>query len=342
MPVWSSSARREACSGHIVTGLTIGSLFSGVGGLDMAVERFFGAKPSWFVEFDQAPSKVLAHRWPGVPNFGDVTTVDWATVPRVDILTGGFPCQDLSLIGRRAGMRPGTRSGLWADYLAAIAAIKPRMVVIENVKGLLSGAAESDSDLELGPGPLGISDGGPVLRALGRVLGDLAGIGYDARWCGLLAAHAGAPHNRFRVFVAAYPRGDQPELWRGSADVARSPGAGQSVALGWQRVRAVAGNRSPHDWGKHRSAIERWEDILGRPAPSPTRLDELAGKHWLSPEFEEWMMGWPEGHVTSPDIWAGTGMTYRAIEDAKAKICGNGVVPQQAFAALAVLLGRPS
>ncbi|MGV7904297.1 DNA cytosine methyltransferase, partial [Mycobacterium kansasii] len=83
-------------------------------GLDRAVEEVFGAEPAWFVEYDAAPSKILAHHYPGVPNYGDVTTVDWASVPPVAILTGGSPCQDLSNAGKRAGMTDGTRSNLWA------------------------------------------------------------------------------------------------------------------------------------------------------------------------------------------------------------------------------------
>lgn len=185
--------------------LKVGSLFSGVGGLDLAVESFFGAKTVWHCEFDPEPSKVLAARWPGVPNFGDVTAVDWSDVEPVDILCGGFPCQDLSLAGRRGGMRPGTRSGLWADFKTAIAALKPSVVVIENVRGLLSGCAESD--LESCPGCVGDGEHEPVLRALGRVLGDLAKLGFDTEWGGLPASAVGAPHGRYRVFVLAYARG---------------------------------------------------------------------------------------------------------------------------------------
>ena len=195
-----------------MSALKVGSLFSGIGGLDIAVESFFGAETVWHCEFDAEPSKVLAARWPGVPNFGDVTTVDWATVEPVDILCGGFPCQDLSLAGRRAGMRPGTRSGLWADFKTAIAALNPSVVVIENVRGLLSGCAESEADSEMGQCPRCADDSSgvrhaPNLRALGRVLGDLADLGFDAEWGSLLASDVGAPHGRFRVFVLAYARG---------------------------------------------------------------------------------------------------------------------------------------
>lgn len=185
--------------------LKIGSLFSGYGGLDIAVEQFFNARTVWHCEFEKAPSKVLATRWPGVPNFGDVTKVDWGMVEPVDIITGGSPCQDLSMAGRRAGMTDGTRSNLWVNMREAVAVIKPKYVVWENVRGAYSAEAKSDADSEMEQwtGLLGGGSSRPTLRALGRVLGDLADLGYDARWCGLRAADVGAPHGRHRVFVLA-------------------------------------------------------------------------------------------------------------------------------------------
>ncbi len=189
--------------------MKIGSLFSGYGGLDLAVAEAFGAEVAWHCEWDDAPAKILERNFPGVPNFRDVSKVDWAAVEPVDILTGGFPCQDLSLAGKRAGLRDGTRSGLWSEFAEAIRVIQPKFVVIENVRGLLSASAYSD--LEYCPWCMGDERGEPVLRALGAVLGDLADIGYDAEWTGLRAADAGAPHNRFRIFIIAYPRGFDAE-----------------------------------------------------------------------------------------------------------------------------------
>lgn len=185
--------------------MKIGSLFSGYGGLDLAVADAFDAEVVWHCEWDDAPSKILERNFPGVPNYRDVSKVDWAAVEPVDILTGGFPCQDLSLAGKRAGLRDGTRSGLWSEFAEAIRVIQPKYVVIENVRGLLS--ATANSDLEFCPWCMGDERGEPVLRALGAVLGDLADLGYDAEWTGLRAADAGAPHNRFRIFIIAYPRG---------------------------------------------------------------------------------------------------------------------------------------
>jgi DNA (cytosine-5)-methyltransferase 1 len=181
----------------------IGSLFSGYGGLDLGVMEVFGGSVVWHCEFDAAPSKILEKNFPGVPNFGDVTKVDWATVEPVDILTGGFPCQDVSLAGKRAGLKDGTRSGLWSEFANAISILKPRLVVIENVRGLLSAA--TNSDVEFCPWCMGETDSEYALRALGAVLGDLADLGFNARWEIVSASDAGAPHRRQRVFIIAYP-----------------------------------------------------------------------------------------------------------------------------------------
>jgi DNA (cytosine-5)-methyltransferase 1 len=185
----------------------IGSLFSGYGGLDLAVMNVTGAEVAWHCEWEDAPSKILDKHFPGVPNYKDVTKVDFTSVEPVDILTGGFPCQDLSLAGKRAGLKDGTRSGLWSEFARAIEELKPRMVVIENVRGLLSATA-TNPDLEFCPWCMGeTGDGEPPMRALGAVLADLATLGMDAKWTGVRASDAGAPHNRFRVFIVAYPQG---------------------------------------------------------------------------------------------------------------------------------------
>lgn len=223
--------------------MKVGALFAGYGGLDLGVEAATGATPAWFSEYDPAPSRILAHRWPDVPNHGDITAIDWSAVEPVDILTGGFPCQDVSHAGLRRGLRPDTRSGLWSHFALAIRELAPSLVVIENVRGLLS--AEAHSSVEPDPWDLGGPErrGRPPLRALGAVLGDLADLGYDARWAGVRAADAGAPHGRFRVFVVAYPadaRGD------------RLPGGWEPGRPGRQQPdgRAGAGPRPPADPGR--------------------------------------------------------------------------------------------
>lgn len=226
--------------------LRLGELCAGYNGLGMAVEEVFGATPAWFSEFDAAPSKILAHHYPDVPNYGDMTKIDWAGIEQADIISGGTPCQDLSAAGKRKGMTEGTRSNLWVQMREAIAIQKPTYVVWENVRGAYSATAASD--LEQCPGCMGdTGDGGTVLRALGRVLGDLSDLGYDAQWRGLRASDVGACHARFRVFILAQ---DSNVTTRGER---RLPAPRQ--AQGW-RPRADSGGRSgepaPHtdaEWG---------------------------------------------------------------------------------------------
>jgi DNA (cytosine-5)-methyltransferase 1 len=205
----------------------IGELFAGYGGLGMGVRDVLGGEVAWVSDvckFDKAghavghhspcraPCSILAHRFPGVPNVGDVSKVDWSQVEPVDVLTGGFPCQDISSAGKRRGMRPDTRSGLWTQMAYAIDQLRPSLVVIENVRSLTS--AQAHSDVEPCPWCVGDDPDG-ALRALGAVLGDLADLGYDAVWHGLRAADVGAPHGRFRIFIVAYPQGDPRRLLDG-------------------------------------------------------------------------------------------------------------------------------
>ena len=183
--------------------MRIGSLFSGYGGLDLAVAEVLNAEVAWHCEWDDAPSKILEKHFPGVPNYRDVSKVDFSQVEQVDILTGGFPCQDLSLAGKRAGLQDGTRSGLWSEFARAIEQIRPKLVVIENVRGLLS--ASANNGMEYSEEDLATLNGRAPIRAMGAVVGDLADLGYDCKWTGVRASDAGAPHNRFRIFIVAYP-----------------------------------------------------------------------------------------------------------------------------------------
>ena len=188
--------------------MRIGSLFSGAGGLDMAVEAVFGGTVVWHSEIDKAASKVLAHRYPDVPNLGDITEINWDNwkpMLEVDILCGGFPCQDVSAAGKQAGIKDGTRSGLWSVFAEAIDILRPPIVIIENVRGLLS--AQAHRNVESEDPVVGDGERRPVLRAAGAVLGDLSDIGYDAAWTTLAAGDIGAPHRRERVFIVAWREG---------------------------------------------------------------------------------------------------------------------------------------
>ena len=222
--------------------VTVGAMFAGYGGLELALADVIpGAHPVWVAENDRAADRVLAFRFDGAPNLGDITAVDWTAVPPVDILTGGFPCQDVSHAGRRAGLVPGTRSGLWSRMADAIAQLRPALVVAENVRGLLSAAAAGD--VEPCPWCLGENgDGEPALRALGAVLADLAQLGYDAAWHGLRAADIGAPHGRFRVFIVAWAAiedaDDATRCERRLSTSAQAP-------RGWARADSGGRDRAP-------------------------------------------------------------------------------------------------
>ncbi len=339
--------------------MTLGSLFSGYGGLDLAVHQVFGdVETAWVSDIEPGPCKVLAHRFPGVQNLGDITKVDWHRVPQVDLVCGGSPCQDISTAGRLAGMTVGTRSNLWAEMREAIRILRPRYVIWENVRGALS--ARADSSLELGPRRVGGQHRGPALRALGRVLGDLADLRYDAIWYGLRAADVGAPHGRFRIFLLA------ADTECGTGNEWGQPTAGQEAggrALGAtpRRDRAPvtllptpttqdAANTAGLEggpgaevgrcgegrgygcsaWHQYAPAVHRWEIRIGRLAPAPTKSGRK-GRLKLNPVAVEWMMGAPPGWITN---------TPGVTDNEALRMAGNGVVRQQAEAALRLMLNR--
>ena len=158
-------------------------LFSGVGGFSLGLERA-GMTTVAFCEIDAKARLVLKKHWPDVPVFEDITTLTKADIhDEIDIIAGGFPCQDISLAGKGAGLA-GARSGLWSEFHRLIAEIKPRYAVIENVSALRN-------------------------RGLDTVLRSLAEIGYDAEWHCIPACAVGAPHRRDRVWIVAYPASKQ-------------------------------------------------------------------------------------------------------------------------------------
>ena len=179
--------------------LTHGSLFAGIGGFDLGFERA-GIETDWQIEIEDYCRKVLAQHFPGARQYADIRNCCGIYKPNerrlrsgntrhrcqrahhlkwVDIISGGFPCQDISNAGKRAGIE-GDRSGLWSEMLRIVCELRPSYIVVENVSALLG-------------------------RGMGRVLGDLAESGYDAEWDCLPAAAFGAAHLRERVFIVAYP-----------------------------------------------------------------------------------------------------------------------------------------
>jgi DNA (cytosine-5)-methyltransferase 1 len=194
------------------------SLFAGIGGFDLGLERTGGFETVAFCEIEPFAVRVLNKNWPGVPIYGDVRDLT-AERLRTDgivpnVICGGFPCQDLSVAGRRAGIE-GARSGLWSEVVRLTSEIRPSYVLVENVGGLLAGPSEH-------PG-----------RWFGRVLGDLAEIGYDAEWDCIPAAAVGAPHLRDRVWLMAYPEQEQRVRAVFNADDAAET-ARRNAAIGLQ------------------------------------------------------------------------------------------------------------
>lgn len=157
--------------------MKFGSLFTGIGGMDLGLERA-GFQCAFQVEIHPFCQQVLAKHWPSVPRHTDIRTLQGADLPPVDLLCGGFPCQDISIAGRGKGLT-GEHSGLWFEYARLIAELRPHYVLIENSTSLRS-------------------------RGLDRVLGQLAALGFDAEWHCIPASAVGAPHQRDRIWIVAY------------------------------------------------------------------------------------------------------------------------------------------
>lgn len=181
--------------------LNLFEMFAGYGGLSTAIENALGARTTAVAEIEPGPSRILTHHYPHAPNLGDVTRADWPDAGEVHVIGGGSPCQDISAAGKRAGCCHGTRSGLWASMRDAIAHHQPEFVVWENVRAATTAKASSAHDPN---GTLG------NLRALGRVLGDLAELGYNAEWTLARASDVGACHQRARIFLLAWDATARP------------------------------------------------------------------------------------------------------------------------------------
>lgn len=188
--------------------MTVGSLFSGIGGLDLGLQRA-GMTIRWQVEIDPFCQRVLAKHWPNMPRYGDVRELTGEELEHVDLVCGGFPCQPVSTAGKR--LWQADERWLWPELARLPRVVRPRLVVLENVVGLLAGP-------------------------MADVLGDLASLGFDAEWSLLSAAEMGAPHLRERVFVLAYD----------ARDLRGTPRHARPVAPDWRRALAA----DPHSVGR--------------------------------------------------------------------------------------------
>ena len=165
--------------------LKVLDLFSGIGGFSLGLERTGEFETVAFCEIESFPRSVLAKHWPGVPCYEDVTVADFGPVGPVDVVTGGFPCQDISFAGAGAGLA-GKRSGLFWHIIRTVCMVGQPKLLLENVAGLLN-------------------------RGLAEVLGALASIGYDAEWHCIPASAVGAPHRRDRIWIIADHGSEQHE-----------------------------------------------------------------------------------------------------------------------------------
>lgn len=272
------------------------SLFAGIGGLELGLERA-GMTVVGQVEIDPFCRRVLAKHWPEVPRHDDVrTAVDWwrgAPRPVVDVVCGGFPCQDISNAGRREGIT-GARSGLWSYMRDVVRGVRPRYVVMENVAALLG-------------------------RGLDVVAADLAEIGYDLEWDCIPASALGAPHQRDRWFGVAYPNREQlrlesvRELGCGGAPVAGAHGSAQPLADTAGERRGQGGAWRPAGDGPHRQA-ERSEALAYADRQSPIWAPVAR------PERDPW--------ATEPDLARVANGVPLGVDRRRA--LGNAVVPQVA------------
>ena len=299
----------------------------------MATEAYFDAETVWVSEIDKYASQVIEQRF-GVVNHGDLKTINWAEVEPIDILTAGYPCQPFSHAGHRKGLDD--ERHIWPYIKKAISNLRPQFVILENVRGHLS---------------LGFD----------QVLKDLAEIGYDAKWQLVRASDVGAPHQRARLFIVAYPESGRPgvqqsgdetkytELRNHDEIVANTDSSScEESRRGIRGIRETTGeliDGSNWDEFGSKSSIATDTDNSGRlghmsglpkrfNTPDEMQLQALPhtlveGK--LNPEFVEYMMGLPVGWVTD------TGLS----RSQQLKMLGNGVVPQQAYYALELLATRP-
>lgn len=188
--------------------LRVLDLFSGIGGFSLGLERTGGFETVAFCEIEPFCQRVLAKHWPGVPLYEDITSAYFASVRPVDVVTAGFPCQDISLAGKGAGLA-GERSGLFWHVIRAAGVVGRPKLLLENVAALLD-------------------------RGMGAVLGALASVGHDTEWHCIPASALGAPHRRDRLWIVTDPIGDeQPRQEPRIGPFGRMGRVEQSVA--WDR-----------------------------------------------------------------------------------------------------------
>jgi len=264
-------------------------LFSGIGGFSLGLERTGGFKTVAFCEIEEYPRKVLKKHWPDVPIFEDVRNVSRQQLDAAgiscDVITGGFPCQDISIAGKQAGIEA-ERSGLWSELCRIIGDARPAYAIMENVSALISG------------------DNG---QWFGKVLGDLAEIGYDCEWHCIPASELGAHHHRDRVWIIAYPS---------------KVGCGYGCDHRQERYL-----QADEEWGTAEIQQQRhqWQHRTGK---IRSILADSPGVHVQGLMYRSWaeQLGRSGGWSTEPDVGRVANGVPRRVD--RLKCLGNAVVPQ--------------
>lgn len=276
--------------------MKIGSLFSGIGGLELGFEAE-GFETAWFCENEPYAKEILKKHFPKTPIYGDITKIDFEAVPKVDILTGGFPCQDISNAGKRAGIEGG-RSSLWKYYLKAIRILRPKFAVIENVSALTH-------------------------RGLNVVLADIAKIGYDAEWYNISASSVGALHRRERIFIIAYMQSKRKRNmameWKQNkkkSNIERNCNAVENPKCN----RCIKGNRDNVNRG------EEEEEDSDKFACSSTNVSNTSKKRLEGGQYQKRQFDKQGWWSTEPNVGRMANGVSSRVD--RIKCLGNAVVPQ--------------
>tara|TARA_R110002167_G_scaffold267053_3_gene473779 strand:+ start:1898 stop:2785 length:888 start_codon:yes stop_codon:yes gene_type:complete len=272
--------------------LTLGSMFAGIGGMELGFEATGRIETKWQVEIDDYANQILAQHWPGVARWKDVRTFpprpakDWS----VDIIAGGFPCQDISTANGKAEGLDGERSGLFYEIIRVAGIIRPRAIVLENVAAL-------------------------YFRGLDRVLGELAEIGYDAEWHCVSAASVGAPHRRDRVFIIALANAEnERHRERGESGYVPSANGRQDGELCW---KSSGPSEEPAN-----VADTKYKQFKRSEQETVFRKYRLSRKLRRSSAYE--LSQW----ATEPDVGRVANGVPRRVD--RLKCLGNAIVPQVA------------
>ena len=277
--------------------LKVLDLFSGIGGFSLGLERTGGFETVAFCEIEPFPRRVLAKHWPGVPCYEDVRELTGTSLAAdgitVDVICGGFPCQDISLAGDGAGL-DGERSGLWSEYSRLICELRPKLVLVENVSALLG-------------------------RGLDRVLGDLASFGYSVEWHCIPASALGAQHIRDRIWILAYTEHDWVQVGRGVVPTCEESDIGSGIHIdvaegGEKQARSILAYAIHSRFqGAELLGVHRTE-----PGGRQERASWAAAERGSLPMWRDWAFEPGVGRVAD-------GVPHRVQ---RIKALGNAVVPQ--------------